>query len=187
MNRVKLLLLFALFALPVAASYLAYYVWQPEGRKNYGELLKQVEIRGKGVDLAGATKDIADMKGKWVMVYVGGGACGKECEQLLYYMRQTRKVQGKEMDRIDRLWLVTDAVMPGAALQQAHAGMHYLRSREAGMDSQFDGATPGMAIPGAHLYMVDPLGHLMMRWPQNPDPQRIIKDIKQLLKASQIG
>lgn len=182
MNRVKLLLLFGLFALPVAASYLAYYVWQPEGRKNYGELVKQVEMRINGVDLSGLPKDIASLKGKWVMVYAGSGACNRQCEQLLYFMRQTRKVQGKEMDRIERLWVVTDAVTPSVALQQAHAGMHFLRTQDAGMSGQFKDVAEG-----AHLYMIDPLGHLMMRWPQAPDPKLINKDIKQLLKASQIG
>lgn len=182
MNRVKLLLLFGLFALPVAASYLAYYVWQPEGRKNYGDLVKQVEVHIKGVDLAGAPKDMDSLKGKWVMVYAGSGACDQQCEQLLYFMRQTRKAQGKEMERIERLWVVTDAAMPGETMRQAHAGMHYLRTQDARLNPLFAGAAPG-----AHLFMVDPLGHLMMRWPQAPDPKLIIKDIKHLLKASQIG
>jgi hypothetical protein len=115
------------------------------------------------------------------MVYVGGGACPKSCQDLLYYMRQTRTAQGKEMDRIERLWLLTDAVTPAAELQQAHAGLHYLRPAVSPLP-QFVGSETG-----AYLYMIDPLGHVMMRWPQNPDPSRMIKDIKQLLKASQIG
>lgn len=182
MNRVKLLLLFGMFAMPVLASYLAYYIWQPEGRKNYGELVKQVQIRIQGTDIAGANADIASLKGKWVMVYAGEATCGQECEQLLYFMRQTRKAQGKEMDRIERLWVVTDAGMPIAQLQKMHEGMHYLRIENAGSTKLFaDGK------PGKHLYMVDPLGHLMMRWPPQPDPKRMIKDIKHLLKASQVG
>jgi len=180
-NRVKLLLLIGMFILPVVASYLAYYIWQPSARKNYGELIKQVDVQAKGTALDGQPKDAADLKGKWVMVYVGGGACPKTCQDLLYYMRQTRTAQGKEMDRIERLWLLTDEVMPSAELQQAHAGLHYLKGA-ASPASQFVGSETG-----AYLYMVDPLGHLMLRWPQNPDPSRMIKDIKQLLKASQIG
>lgn len=181
MNRVKLLLLIGLFILPVAASYLAYYVWQPTARKNYGELIKQVDAQLKGDGLDGQASDLATLKGKWVMVYVGGGACPKICQDLLYYMRQTRTAQGKEMDRVERLWLLTDDVVPSAELQQAHAGLHYLRT-SVSPTSQFVGSETG-----AYLYMIDPLGHVMMRWPQNPDPSRMIKDIKQLLKASQIG
>ena len=182
MNRVKLLLLFGLFIAPIVASYLAYYIWQPEGRKNYGDLVKQTEVRLQGVDLAGRAMDMGSLKGKWVMVYVGGATCDKQCEQLLYFMRQTRKAQGKEMDRIARMWVVSDAQIPAVALQQEHAGMSYLRVQQPGLMRMFaDGEI------GAHLYMVDPLGHLMMRWPAQPDPARMIKDIKHLLKASQIG
>lgn len=181
MNRIKLLLLIGLFILPVAASYLAYYVWQPTARKNYGELIKQVDVRASGVDLEGQPLDIAKLKGKWVMAYVGSGACPKACQDLLYFMRQSRTAQGKEMDRIERLWLLTDDVVPAAGLQAYHAGLHYLKPAASPVP-QFAGSETG-----AYLYMIDPLGHLMMRWPQNPDPRRMIKDIKLLLKASQIG
>ena len=181
MNRIKLLLLIGLFILPLAASYLAYYVWQPTARKNYGELVKQVDVRVAGVGLDGQPKDVASLKGKWVMVYVGSGECLKPCQDLLYFMRQTRTAQGKEMDRVERLWLLTDDVAPAADLQTYHAGLHFLRPSGSPV-SQFVGSETG-----AYLYMIDPLGHLMMRWPQNPDPSRMIKDIKQLLKASQIG
>ncbi len=181
MNRVKLLLLFGLFILPVAASYLAYYIWQPSGRKNYGELVRQVDIKLKGPALNGRDWDFSTLNGKWVMVYVGSGTCPKTCEDLLYFMRQTRTAQGKEMDRIERLWVMTDEVVPAASLQQAHAGLHYVRAAQP-TEKLFAGGGQGM-----YLYMVDPLGHLMMRWPQNPDPRRMIKDIKHLLKASQIG
>jgi cytochrome oxidase Cu insertion factor (SCO1/SenC/PrrC family) len=181
LNRVKLLLLIGLFILPVAASYLAYYVWQPTGRKNYGELIKQVEVQLGGTALDGQAWHTDSLKGKWVMAYVGSGACPKTCEDLLYFMRQTRTAQGKEMDRIERLWVLTDAIAPAATLQQAHAGLRYLQATGAA-GTPFPGSETGQ-----HLYMIDPLGHLMMRWPPNPDPRRMIKDIKQLLKASQIG
>lgn len=180
-NQVKLLLLIGLFALPVAASYFAYYVWQPSARKNYGELIKQVDVRVAGAGLDGRPADVANLRGKWVMVYVGGGQCPKACQDLLYYMRQTRTAQGKEMDRIERLWLLTDDVAPSPELQAYHAGLHYLKPASSAA-SQFAGSETG-----GYLYMIDPLGHLMMRWPQNPDPRRMIKDITLLLKASQIG
>jgi hypothetical protein len=167
--------------LPVAASYLAYYIWQPAGRKNYGELVKQVEINLDGPSLDGQPWNADSLKGKWVMVYVGSGVCPKNCEDLLYFMRQTRTAQGKEMDRIERLWVLTDDIVPAVSLQQAHAGLRYLRATQS-PESLFAGG-----MQGTYLFMVDPLGHLMMRWPQNPDPRRMIKDIKHLLKASQIG
>ena len=181
MNRVKLLLLIGLFILPVAASYVAYYFWQPTGRKNYGELVKQVEVNLKGPGLDGQLWDTDSLNGKWVMVYVGSGACPKACQDLLYFMRQTRTAQGKDMDRIERLWVLSDETVPAASVQQAHAGLRYLKGIGTA-EKLFAGGEKGV-----YLYMVDPLGHLMMRWPQNPDPRQMIKDIKHLLKASQIG
>jgi len=181
LSRVKLLVLFVLFALPVVASYLAYYVWQPTGRKNYGELIRQVEINLQGTALNGQPWDVASLKGKWVMVYVGSGACPKVCQDLLYFMRQTRTAQGKEMDRIQRLWVLSDNAAPAASLQKDHPGLLYLKPSHS-TEHLFAGGGQG-----GYLYLVDPLGHLMMRWPQNPDPRKMIKDIKHLLKASQIG
>lgn len=180
-QRTKLLLILGMFALPVVASYLAYYVWQPAGRKNYGELIKQVDVQLKGAALNGEVLDVESLKGKWVMVYVGGGECPKSCQDLLYAIRQIRTIQGKEMDRVERLWVITDERVPSEELQKLHAGLLYLRTNTAAA-AQF----PGSESAG-HLYMIDPLGHLMMRWPQNPVPKQMINDVKLLLKASQIG
>lgn len=182
MKKLKLLLIMGLFILPVVASYLTYYFWQPTGRKNYGTLLEQVEVKANGTDLNGKPETVKTLKGKWVMVYVGSGKCGDECTQLLYYMRQIRKVQGKEMGRIERLWLIDDEAVPSQRIQNEHEGMHYIRVSDRQMLDQFPDRQAGH-----YLYMVDPLGHLMMRWPQHADPDRVIQDIKLLLKASQIG
>jgi hypothetical protein len=180
-SRAKLILIFSLFVLPVLASYLAYYLWQPSGRKNYGELIAQVSLKD-GRDQAGQIISTQDFKGKWTLVYLGGGTCDKRCETLLYYMRQVRSAQGPERDRINRLWMVTDGKDPAAALLAQHPGLRVVGTQDQVFLAQFAGAEFG-----SHVYMIDPLGNLMMRFPANPDPSRMIKDIKQLLKASQIG
>jgi cytochrome oxidase Cu insertion factor (SCO1/SenC/PrrC family) len=181
-SRAKLILIFSLFALPVLASYLTYYFWQPSGRKNYGELIAQVGLRD-GQDQTGhIILSAQDFKGKWTLVYVGRGTCDKRCETLLYYMRQVRSAQGPERDRINRLWLVTDGKDPAAALLAQHPGLTVVRLQDPVFLTQFAGAASGR-----HVYVVDPLGNLMMRFPANPDPSRMIRDLKQLLKASQIG
>lgn len=181
MSRAKLIFIFSLFALPVLASYLTYYFWQPSGRKNYGELIAQVGLKD-GRDQTGQIISAQDFKGKWTLVYVGSGTCDKRCETLLYYMRQVRSAQGPERDRINRLWMVTDRSEPAAALLAQHPGLKVVRTQDPAFLGQFAGAESGI-----HIYMVDPLGNLMMRFPANPDPSRMIKDLKQLLKASQIG
>ncbi len=163
------------------ASYISYYLWQPSGRKNYGELITQVSLKGSE-DESGQIISAQDFKGKWTLVYVGGGACDKRCENLLYYIRQVRSAQGPERDRINRVWIVNDGQYPVATLLAQHPGLKVVRSRDAAFLAQFAGAESG-----SHVYMVDPLGNLMLRFPANPDPSRMIRDIKHLLKASQIG
>lgn len=181
MSRTKLILIFSLFALPILASYLSYYLWQPSGRKNYGELITQVNLQD-GRDQTGQIISAAKFKGKWTLVYVGGGSCDRGCQTLLYYMRQVRSAQGPERDRINRLWLVSDDKYPARALLAQHPGLKVVLTRDPGFLAQFAGAESA-----SHVYMVDPLGNLMMRFPANPDPSRMIKDINHLLKASQIG
>ncbi len=163
------------------ASYLTYYLWPPSGRKNYGELITQVSLKS-GSGESGQIISAQDFKGKWTLVYVGGGACDKHCENLLYYIRQVRSAQGPERDRINRVWIVDDGQFPATALLAQHPGLKVVRSRDAVFLAQFAGAESG-----SHVYIVDPLGNLMMRFPANPNPSRMIRDIKHLLKASQIG
>jgi hypothetical protein len=96
-------------------------------------------------------------------------------------MRQVRRAQGKEMERIERLWLVTDAVQPSAALLAAIEGAVTAPAGAAG--SEF----PAERSVVEHIYLVDPLGNLMMRFPRDPEPSRVIKDLQRLLRASSFG
>jgi hypothetical protein len=84
------------------------------------------------------------------------------------------------MQRIERLWLVTDAAQPRAELLAAIEGTSVAR---AGALADF----PADKSATEHIYLVDPLGNLMMRFPRDPDPARVIKDLKQLLRASRFG
>lgn len=116
------------------------------------------------------------------MVQLDGGACNAACRSKLYYMRQVRVAQGREQERIERLWLVLDKARPAAGLLKQYDGTAVV-SVNAGIRAQF----PAAGRPEDSIYLVDPLGNLMMRFPKNPDPRGMIKDIKHLLKASQIG
>ncbi len=183
-SRRKFLFLLAVFAVPVVAAYLAYFGWRPTSHSNYGELLSVTQLQqtgGQAID--GKPFDLAALQGKWVMLHVGGAQCDAICEQQLYLMRQTRIAQGKEQSRIERLWVVTDNGTPDAALLQGHSGLHVWRPAAAGFAAQF----PPVGAQSAHIYLLDPLGNLMLRFPAQPEPKRIMKDLKLLLKASQIG
>lgn len=182
--RTKFLLLIGVFVVPVVAAYLAYFGWRPAGHGNYGTLLDVAPLQqASGVAHDGTPLDLEALQGKWLMVYVGPAACDAGCAQQLYLMRQTRIAQGKEQSRIERLWVVTDAGAVAPALLQDHPGLRVWRPTESGFAGQFPAASSG----ARHIYLVDPLGNLMLRFPADPDAKRMMKDLKLLLKASQIG
>lgn len=183
-SRSKFLLLMGVFVVPVVAAYLAYFGWRPAGHTNYGELLKVTPLlQATGTSLDGAPLNLDALRGKWLMVHVGASSCDAACSRQLYLMRQIRIAQGKEQSRIERLWVLTDRGTPDASLLQAHAGLLVWRPADAAFVAQF----PGAPNRDGHIYLVDPLGNLMLRFPAEPDAKRMMKDLKLLLKASQIG
>lgn len=183
-SRTKFLLMIGFFVVPIIAAYIAYFGLRPQGHTNYGELIKVSPLQHtQGVDLDGNALDLAALRGKWVMVHMGSARCEADCVQQLYLMRQTRITQGKEQSRIERLWVVTDDGLPDAALVQDHPGLHIWRPADAAFVGQF----AARGNPDRHIYLVDPLGNLMLRFPAQPDPKGMMKDLKLLLKASQIG
>jgi len=182
--RSKFLFMIGIFAVPVVAAYLAYFGWRPAAHTNYGELLKVTPLQHTaGATHDGAPLDLAALRGKWVMAHVGPSSCDATCAQQLYLMRQTRIAQGKEQSRIERLWVLTDAGAVDPALLLEHPGLHAWRPADAAFAGQF----PAAQGRSGSIFLVDPLGNLMLRFPEQPDPKRMLKDLKLLLKASQIG
>ena len=172
-GRLKLLLLAAFFTLPVAGSFLVWWLdLAPGSPGNYGTLLPPKPV---------AAASVAALKGRWVLVQFDGGACDAGCERKLYLMRQVRRAQGREMQRIERLWLVTDGAAPRPEVLAAIEGTVIAPAGTVAA------GFPADASPRDHVYLIDPLGNLMLRFPRDPDPMRVIKDLKQLLRASQFG
>ena len=183
-SRSKFLFLIGVFLVPVVVAYLAYFGWRPTAHANYGELLKVTPLQQTaGTLIDGKPFNLDTLQGKWLMVHVGPARCDAACIQQLYLMRQLRITQGKEQSRIERVWVVTDNGSPDAALLQAHSGLLAWRPADDAFVAQF----PAMLSRGEHVYLVDPLGNLMLRFPAQPDAKRMMKDLKLLLKASQIG
>jgi hypothetical protein len=181
-GRWKLLAILAVCAAPVIASYLTYYVIKPEARTNYGALL---DPRAHPAPPLGGSVSLDAYKGKWLMLLAGPSDCREACRKLLHDMRQLRLAQGKDMDRIERVWLVTDGAPPDALLMREYDGTRLLRAKPDAVGSWLP-AESG-AAPSDHLYLVDPLGNLMMRFPKDADPNKVKKDLARLLKASRIG
>jgi hypothetical protein len=186
-GRLKMLLVMLVCAAPVIASYFTYYVIRPEGRRNYGELITppkdmpQTEAR----DLQGASVPLAGLKGQWLLVSVGGGACDEACQKNLYFQRQLREVLGKDKDRLDRVWLIQDNAPVAPSLMPALSQAQALRVDAAVLQGWLSPA-PGQALQD-HLYVVDPMGNWMMRFPAHMDVNSASKakrDLERLLRAS---
>jgi hypothetical protein len=191
-GRWKLLAVLAVCAAPLVASYIAYYVVKPTGRTNYGALIdpRQYPIPPMAsTTLDGRPESLEQYKGKWIMLKVGGGACAAACQEQLFEMRQLRIMQGKDRERIERVWLVTDKEPLDTIVMREFDGTHMLRASGDAVRKWL----PHEADTSAeqHIYLVDPLGNLMMRFPKDPDRlqarKKMHKDISKLLKASAIG
>ena len=114
---------------------------------------------------------------------VDSGRCADECRDKLYKMRQVRLTQGRDMERIERAWLIDDNVAAAADLVSEYQGTHVVSARGSALLSQL----PADASVRDHIYIVDPLGNLMLRYPRDADPGRMKKDVSRLLRVSQVG
>ncbi len=197
-GRLTLYLVIAVCIAPVLLSYWMYYGVRPEGRTNYGELVipqqavtsVKTELLAKPDQESGlldviktwptndprhAFAQLGDFRGRWLMVWVGPAACDEQCRDQLWQMRQVRLTTGRERDRVERLWLVTDGTMPTLGPQDE--GLWVAR-----VAPEF-----AQTLTAGQIVMVDPLGNLMMRFPAKADPTGMKKDLMKLLKASRIG
>ena len=186
-GRWKMLAVLALCAAPVVASYFTYYVVRPTGRAGYGELIADQAALPDLVahKLDGTPARLPALAGQWLLVSVAGGACDSGCEQHLYQQRQLREALGKERDRLDWVWLVDDDAPVAERLQPALKQAAVLRLPRAAIAGWLKPAV-GHALSD-HLYLVDPLGHWMMRFPAGMDMAGAAKakrDVDRLLRAS---
>lgn len=174
---------------PVVAAVLVYLnpQWLSGTSTNYGTILEPQRPVPPAdalqlTDLQGRPADLQDERGQWLMVTVDPAACDEACARKLFIMRQSHASTGKNVVRIERVWLITDdAPVPDKVLE-AYQGTLMLRARPEQV-RQF----MGVEHPEKHIWMIDPLNHLMMRFPENADPARLRKDLGKLLFASQIG
>lgn len=187
-GRLVMTLVLAICAAPVIAAYLAYFVFKPETRTNYSELIVPAVALPPALsftDLDGHAVDGASLKGQWLIVVVAGAACTAQCEHYLWLQRQLRETLGAESGRVDKVWLVDDDAVPRRetlAAIRAVAPATVLRVSKASLARWLQPAA-GHAIED-HLYIVDPQGDWMMRTPVDPEPPRLKRDIEKLLRAS---
>jgi len=164
-GRMKMLAVLLVCAAPVIASYFTYYVVRPEGRRSHGELIEPQRPLPAIVatTLDGKPVEMQSLKDQWLLVSVAGGACDAACEQHLFLQRQLREGLGKTKDRLDWVWLVSDGEPVREALRPALSQATVLRVNPAQL-AQWLAPAPGHELRD-HLYLVDPMGNWMMRFP----------------------
>ncbi len=178
--RRTLILLALVCAAPVVASYVAYYWLRPAARVNYGELEARPAPAIVGSTRDGASWRLASMQGRWLLLVVTDAACDPMCERALYATRQARTIQGREQDRIARVLLQPAGVAPPPeALLAQHPGLTVAQGDPRQWAPLLD--------DGKRIYVLDPLGNLVLRYSADPDIRRLSKDLERLLKASRIG
>lgn len=186
-GRWKLALILFICLAPVLASYYTYYYVRPQTRINYGDLIEPQRPL-PALDLTyldGRAFDATNLSGKWFLVMVDGGNCPDSCAQKLYHMRQVRLTTGKERERVQTVWLVDDDQPLSTVVMRAYDGTLMLRAHRAQLAAWLPAQSD--TILEDHIFVVDPHGNLMMRFPKNADPNRTKKDLAKLLAASSIG
>lgn len=186
-GRWKMLVVLLVCAAPVVASYFTYYVIRPEGRRNYGELVDPQRplptVTAHTLD--GRAVSLTTLQGQWLLVSVAGGACDAACEKHLYLQRQLREGLGKDKDRLDWVWLVPDDVPVRASMLPALKQATVLRVDRA-LLAQWLQPAAGRRLED-HLYVVDPRGHWMMRFPPGQDvgtAPKVRRDLERLMRGS---
>jgi hypothetical protein len=185
-SRRTLFILCALFLVPLASSFILYYGigWRPAGGTNHGELLEP--IRQLPPDFAGLLEGSGAQPRSWALAYVGDGRCDADCRRALVFARQTRLSLNKDMSRMNWGLLATANCCDLAYLDSEHKGIKVFEAGdEAGINALLD-----VLPPGDHrhfLFVVDPLGNIVMRYDVREAPRGLLDDLKKLLKLSHIG
>lgn len=189
--RLTLLLIVLVFLVPMVAAYL----YRPSGEAgNHGTLVEPPRPlqEFRMTDLDGDPAGLDALKDKWTLLYVGGERCGEQCRSNLYNIERVRLTQGKHMDRVQSVYLAPSS-MAGRVISdtlveyEGVRGYRIARDELQAMAPDFDwGSAAGPGTP-ERVYVIDPLGNLMMFYPGDADPSGMKKDLERLLKVSQIG
>lgn len=193
--RLSMVLVLAMFAAPLGLAWLALSVfphWKPENTTNHGDLVQPVRPLPafELVTLQQKSIDETFLRGKWTMLYLAEGACDRPCVDQLYNIRQIRLAQGKNIDRLQRLMLWSEKGVSDGMREELKA--HFpgqLIAPVKGEESllqvfELDERDPFTA---GRIYLIDPLGNLMMKYESDMEPKGMIKDLEKLLKYSGLG
>ena len=200
-SRLPLILVLLVSLAPVVAAVLMYNnpQWWPQEVAGVGELVTpQREIPSPSqmplTTLNGEPFDLNTLKGRWVLLSADDGDCGDDCARKLFITRNVHASQGKNVDRMARMWLITDDQPVPQRVLDAYEGMIMVRGDAGqmaqfllGLDAPVDVTPEVTQALNAAIWVIDPLGHLMLSFPPGVDPERLRNDVRQLVRNSRIG
>ena len=171
----KMILLVALVcAAPFFSAWVAYYLIKPAGGLSYGQLLETRPLAPPAMSPADAER----WGGKWRLIMATPDDCAAECREALHATRQARTMLGRERERLVRVVIASRGLEP--ALLAEHPDLIVLSAPATAPESW-------QTLLQRGIFLVDPLGNQVIRWPKNPDIKKLNQDLARLLRASRIG
>lgn len=200
-SKTPLVIIILMSFAPLIAALLVYFnpEWRPEGSAAYGELVEPQRPMPTAQNLPlttldGKPFDLSSLKGKWIMLTADGAACPDSCARKLYIVRNTHASQGKHVERLSRVWLITDDAPVPEKVLEAYKGTVMVRVDPVVLQQFLLGGAPGSMTPeqarqalAPLIWVIDPLGNLMLQYPYIEDPEMFRKDIRKLIQNSRIG
>jgi cytochrome oxidase Cu insertion factor (SCO1/SenC/PrrC family) len=190
-SRRRVLWLAAFFFLPLALSFLLYYgdLWRPQGTTNKGNLITPARpLPAVALTLADGTQSVPDiLRGKWTWAYIGDGQCDARCRAALTDIRQARLLLVEKMDRVQRAFLVTGKCCDTEYLRSEHPGLIVALFDNPEFMAPFALDATDKPEMAGRIYLIDPLGNVMMSYAPDAPSMGLLEDIKKLLKLSHIG
>ena len=175
--RLTLLSVVAMCALPLLVALYFRYVSPPEVAATVGVPLDPVPLPFELLQLSdGARLAHAAVGEKWLVIFAAPGACDARCQQTLYLTRQARTAQGRNMDRIDRVWVITDGAVPPVGLLAAHPDLLVARATDRKLLDVLGGSE------SRHINLVDRRGLVVFRYSDSPEPKAFIRELGKLVR-----
>jgi len=195
-KHIQMGLLVLVFLVPPLLSYVLFFSgYRPDSSVNHGELVTPARPVEKDTGMRSIDGDPFRFAGpppKWTLFYLGGRQCDAACGDGLYKIQQVRLTQGREMGRV-RSVTVLPADVPREEIEKVKAdfpGVVVVLATEetyAGLTDQFQKGEAATLQGIGRVYIVDPIGNVMMSYPPEADPTGMKTDLKRLLKVSKLG
>lgn len=200
-SKTPLIIILLMSLAPVIGALLVYFnpEWRPEGSAAYGELVEPQRPMPSAqalplTSLDGQPFDLNSLKGKWIMMAADGAECLEACARKLFIIRNTHASQGKHVERLARVWFITDDAPVPEKVLEAYKGAVMVRVNPVLLQQFLLGGAPGSVTPeqarkalSTPMWVIDPLGNLILQYPAAADPELFRKDIRKLIQNSRIG